>query len=59
MMYTGKNNIPGIALFVDFKRKVFNAIEKDFINNCLKNSISDLTLKTGSKYDIQMFPAAF
>ena len=35
MMYTEENNIPGIALFIDF-RKAFDTIEWDFIKNCLK-----------------------
>ena len=35
MMYTEENNMPGIALFVDF-RKAFDTIEWDFINNCLQ-----------------------
>ena len=34
MMYTEENNMPGIALFIDF-RKAFDTIEWDFINNCL------------------------
>jgi len=34
-MYTEENNIPGIALFIDF-RKAFDTIEWDFIKNCLK-----------------------
>ena len=35
MSYTEETNIPGIALFLDFK-KAFDTIEWDFINNCLK-----------------------
>ena len=35
MVYTEENNMPGIALFIDF-RKAFDTIEWDFINNCLK-----------------------
>ena len=35
MMYTEENNMPGIALFIDF-RKAFDTIEWDFINNCLQ-----------------------
>ena len=35
MNYTEENNIPGIALFIDF-RKAFDTIERDFINNCLE-----------------------
>ena len=35
MKYTEENNIPGIALFLDFK-KAFDTIEWDFINSCLK-----------------------
>ena len=35
MSYTEEINIPGIALFLDFK-KAFDTIECDFINNCLK-----------------------
>ena len=35
MKYTEGNNIPGIALFIDFK-KAFNTIEWDFINSSLK-----------------------
>jgi len=34
-MYTEENNMPGIALFIDF-RKAFDTIEWDFINNCLQ-----------------------
>ena len=33
--YTEENNMPGIALYIDF-RKAFDTIEWDFINNCLK-----------------------
>ena len=35
MMYTEENNMPGVALFIDF-RKTFDTNEWDFINNCLK-----------------------
>ena len=35
MSYTEETNIPGIALFLDFK-KAFDTIEWDFINNSLK-----------------------
>ena len=35
MSYTEENNIPGVALFLDF-RKAFDTIEWDFINNMLK-----------------------
>ena len=35
MSYTEENNIPGVALFLDF-RKAFDTIEWDFINNTLK-----------------------
>jgi len=35
VMYTEENNIPGIALFIDF-RKAFDTTEWDFIKNCLK-----------------------
>jgi len=34
-MYTEENNMPAIALFVDF-RKAFDTIEWDFMNNCLQ-----------------------
>ena len=35
MSYTEETSIPGIALFLDFK-KAFDTIEWDFIDNCLK-----------------------
>jgi len=34
-MYTEENNMPGMALFTDF-RKALDTIEWDFINNCLQ-----------------------
>ena len=35
MTYTEEKNIPGIALFIDFK-KAFDTIEWEFINRCLQ-----------------------
>ena len=35
MTFPEEKNIPGIALFLDFK-KTFDTIEWDFINSCLK-----------------------
>ena len=35
MTYTAEKDIPGIALFIDFK-KAFDAIEWDFISSCLE-----------------------
>jgi len=35
MTYTEEKNIPGIALFIDFK-KAFETIEWNFINSCLQ-----------------------
>ena len=46
MSYTKETSIPGIALFLDFK-KAFDTIEWDFINNCLKNVTSAQTFKIG------------
>ena len=48
MHFTKEKNIPGVDVFLDFK-KAFDSIERDFIHKLL---ISALTSDNGSKYSI-------
>ena len=58
MMYTEENNMPAIALFVDF-RKAFDTIEWDFMNNCLQKFNFGPDIQNWVKIYITMLPAAF
>ena len=58
MNYTEENNIPGIALFIDF-RKAFDTLKGTLLTTALKTSISGRTSKPGLKFYTTMFPAAF
>ena len=48
MNYTEEKNIPGIALFIDF-RKASDTIERDFINSCLEKFNFGLNIKNWVK----------
>ena len=58
-MYTEKNNIPEITLFIDFRKAFRIPLNEILLTTVQKLSISDLIFKTGSEFYINMFPTAF